>query len=125
MKSDPFCASSARLKGSTGPEDCPKNARSPRGARQSSDFILFHAAAGGVGLIACQWAKHLDATVIGTVGNDEKAKLAKSHGCDHVIVYTREDFQKRVVEITSGKKVPVVYDSVGKDTFIVSPALTR
>ena len=84
------------------------------------DTILIHAAAGGVGLIACQWAKHLGATVIGTVGNDEKAKLAKSHGCDHVIVYTREDFQKRVVEITSGNKVPVVYDSVGKDTFMKS-----
>ena len=87
---------------------------------KAGDTILFHAAAGGVGLIACQWAKHLGATVIGTVGNDEKAKLAKSHGCDHVIVYTREDFQKRVVEITSGKKVPVVYDSVGKDTFMKS-----
>ena len=62
---------------------------------KAGDTILFHAAAGGVGLIACQWAKHLGATVIGTVGNDEKAKLAKSHGCDHVIVYTREDFQKR------------------------------
>jgi NADPH2:quinone reductase len=87
---------------------------------KAGDTILFHAAAGGVGLIACQWAKHLGATVIGTVGNDEKAKLAKSHGCDHVIVYTREDFQKRVVEITSGNKVPVVYDSVGKDTFMKS-----
>jgi len=87
---------------------------------KAGDTILFHAAAGGVGLIACQWAKHLGATVIGTVGNDEKAKLAKSHGCDHVIVYTREDFQKRVVEITSGNKVPVVYDAVGKDTFMKS-----
>jgi NADPH:quinone reductase-like Zn-dependent oxidoreductase len=87
---------------------------------KAGDTILFHAAAGGVGLIACQWAKHLGATVIGTVGNDEKAKLAKSHGCDHVIVYTREDFQKRVVEITSGNKVRVVYDSVGKDTFMKS-----
>jgi NADPH2:quinone reductase len=87
---------------------------------KAGDTILFHAAAGGVGLIACQWAKHLGATVIGTVGNDEKEKLAKSHGCDHVIVYTREDFQKRVVEITSGNKVPVVYDSVGKDTFMKS-----
>jgi NADPH:quinone reductase len=87
---------------------------------KAGDTIFFHAAAGGVGLIACQWAKHLGATVIGTVSSDEKAKLAKSHGCDHVIVYTREDFQKRVVEITSGKKVPVVYDSVGKDTFMKS-----
>ncbi|MGH7000911.1 MAG: quinone oxidoreductase family protein, partial [Stellaceae bacterium] len=80
------------------------------------DTILFHAAAGGVGLIAGQWAKHLGATVIGTVSSDEKAKLAKAHGYDHVINYTTDDFQKRVVEITGGKKVPVVYDSVGKDT---------
>jgi len=84
------------------------------------DTILFHAAAGGVGLIACQWAKHLGATVIGTVGSDAKAKLARTHGCDHVIDYTKEDFQKRVVEITAGKKLPVVYDSVGKDTFMKS-----
>jgi NADPH:quinone reductase len=84
------------------------------------DPILFHAAAGGVGLIACQWAKHLGALVIGTVGSDAKAKLARAHGCDHVIDYTKEDFQKRVVEITEGKKVPVVYDSVGKDTFMKS-----
>ena len=81
------------------------------------DHILFHAAAGGVGLIACQWAKHLGATVIGTVGSDEKAELARTHGCDHPIVYTREDFVARVKEITDGKGVPVVYDSVGKDTF--------
>ncbi len=84
------------------------------------DTILFHAAAGGVGLIACQWAKHLGATVIGTVGNDDKAKLAKAHGCDHPILYTREDFVARVIEITGGRKVPVVYDSVGKDTFMKS-----
>jgi NADPH:quinone reductase len=84
------------------------------------DPILFHAAAGGVGLIACQWAKHLGATVIGTVGSEAKAKLARAHGCDHVIDYTKEDFQKRVVEITEGKKLPVVYDSVGKDTFMKS-----
>ena len=84
------------------------------------DTILFHAAAGGVGLIACQWAKHLGATVIGTVGSEEKAKLAKAHGCDHPIVYTREDFVAGVNEITGGKKVPVVYDSVGKDTFMKS-----
>jgi NADPH:quinone reductase len=82
--------------------------------------ILFHAAAGGVGLIACQWAKHLGATVIGTVGSEAKAKLARAHGCDHVIDYTKKDFQKRVVEITEGKKLPVVYDSVGKDTFMKS-----
>ncbi|MHB1217058.1 MAG: quinone oxidoreductase family protein [Alphaproteobacteria bacterium] len=81
------------------------------------DTVLIHAAAGGVGLIFCQWAKHLGAIVIGTVGSDEKAKLAKAHGCDHAIVYTREDFAKRVKEITSGTGVPVVYDSIGKDTF--------
>jgi NADPH2:quinone reductase len=84
------------------------------------DTILCHAAAGGVGLILCQWAKHLGATVIGTVGSDDKAALAKSHGCDHPIVYTRDDFSKRVLEITNGKKLPVVYDSVGKDTFVKS-----
>ena len=82
--------------------------------------LLVHAAAGGVGLIMCQWAKHLGATVIGTVGSDEKAALAKSHGCDHPIVYTREKFPDRVKEITGGKGVPVVYDSVGKDTFMGS-----
>ncbi|MDE2166146.1 MAG: quinone oxidoreductase [Alphaproteobacteria bacterium] len=87
---------------------------------KAGDTILFHAAAGGVGLIAGQWAKHLGATVIGTVSSEEKAKLAKAHGYDHVINYTKEDFQKRVVEITGGKKVPVVYDSVGKDTFMKS-----
>ena len=82
-----------------------------------SDTILIHAAAGGVGLILCQWAKHLGATVIGTVSSDEKAALARSHDCDHPIVYTREDFHARVMEITHGAKVPVVYDSVGRDTF--------
>src|SRR6266700_2491569 len=87
---------------------------------KAGDTILLHAAAGGVGLILSQWAKHLGATVIGTVGSDEKAKLAKEHGCAHTIVYTREDFVKRVDEITGGKKVPVVYDSVGKDTFLKS-----
>src|SRR6201982_664944 len=87
---------------------------------KAGDTILLHAAAGGVGLILSQWAKHLGATVIGTVGNDEKAKVAKAHGCAHTIVYTREDFAKRVDEITGGKKVPVVYDSVGKDTFLKS-----
>jgi NADPH:quinone reductase len=81
------------------------------------DTILIHAAAGGVGLIMCQWAKHLGATVIGTVGSEEKAVLARAHGCDHPIVYTREDFAKRVLEITNGQGVPVVYDSVGKATF--------
>ena len=87
---------------------------------KKGDTILFHAAAGGVGLIACQWAKSLGATVIGTVGSDEKAKLAKAHGCDHPIVYTREDFVARVNELTKGEKLPVVYDSVGKDTFMKS-----
>jgi NADPH:quinone reductase len=84
------------------------------------DTILFHAAAGGVGLIACQWAKALGATVIGTVGNDEKAALAKAHGCDYPVVTTREDFVERVKELTKGEKVPVVYDSIGKDTFMKS-----
>ena len=87
---------------------------------QSGDTILIHAAAGGVGLIVCQWAKHLGATVIGTVGSDEKAELAKAHGCDHPIVYTRENFKDRVSEITGGKGVNVVYDSIGKDTFMDS-----
>jgi NADPH2:quinone reductase len=87
---------------------------------KAGDTILLHAAAGGVGLILSQWAKHLGVTVIGTVGSDDKAKLAKAHGCAHTIVYTREDFVKRVEEITEGKKVPVVYDSVGKDTFLKS-----
>lgn len=84
------------------------------------DTILFHAAAGGVGLILCQWAKHLGATVIGTVGSEEKATLAKANGCDHVINYRNEDFVARVAEITAGKKCAVVYDGVGKDTFLKS-----
>jgi NADPH2:quinone reductase len=84
---------------------------------QKGDTILIHAAAGGIGLILCQWARHLGATVIGTVGSDEKAKLAKDHGCHHPIVYTREDFVARVGEITKGEKLPVVYDSIGKDTW--------
>ena len=87
---------------------------------KAGDTILFHAAAGGVGLIACQWAKHLGATVIGTVGSDEKAELARAHGCDHPIVYTRDNFVDQVNEITGGEGVPVVYDSVGKDTFMDS-----
>jgi NADPH2:quinone reductase len=87
---------------------------------KAGDTILFHAAAGGVGLIACQWAKSLGATVIGTVGSDEKAELAAAHGCDHPIVYTRENFVERVKAITDGEGVPVVYDSVGKDTFMDS-----
>jgi NADPH2:quinone reductase len=84
---------------------------------QPGDTIVIHAAAGGVGLIICQWAKHLGATVIGTVSSDEKAAVARAHGCDHAIVYTREDFAERVREITNGEGVPVVYDSVGKATF--------
>jgi NADPH2:quinone reductase len=84
---------------------------------QPGDPVLIHAAAGGVGLIACQWAKALGATVIGTVGSDAKAALAKAHGCDHPIVYTRENFTERVKAITQGEGVAVVYDGIGKDTF--------
>ena len=84
---------------------------------KSGDTILFYAAAGGVGLIACQWAKHLGATVIGCVGTQEKAELAKAHGCDHLILYRDENVPERVKEITGGEGVPVVYDSVGKDSF--------
>jgi NADPH2:quinone reductase len=87
---------------------------------KAGETVLFHAAAGGVGLIACQWLKSLGATVIGTVGSDDKAVVARAHGCDHVIVSTREDIAKRVREITGGTGVPVVYDSVGKDTFLSS-----
>ena len=87
---------------------------------KAGETVLFHAAAGGVGLIACQWLKALGATVIGTVGSQEKAEVARAHGCDHVIVSTREDIAKRVREITGGVGVPVVYDSVGKDTFLSS-----
>ncbi len=87
---------------------------------QAGDTILIQAAAGGVGLIVCQWAKALGATVIGTVSSDEKAALAKAHGCDHPIVYSRENFVERVKEITGGAGVPVVYDSVGADTFMKS-----
>ena len=86
-------------------------------AVRAGETVLFHAAAGGCGLIACQWLKHLGATVIGTVGSREKAELARAHGCDHPIVYTEESFVDRVKELTGGKGVPVVYDSVGKDTF--------
>jgi NADPH2:quinone reductase len=87
---------------------------------KAGDTILFHAAAGGVGLIACQWARALGVTMIGTVGSDEKAAIAKAHGCTHTIVYTRENFVERVKALTDGKGVPVVYDSVGKDTFPAS-----
>jgi len=84
---------------------------------EPGETVLIHAAAGGVGLIACQWANHLGATVIGTVGSDAKAELARAHGCHHPIVYTREDFVTRVREITGGAGVPVVYDSVGRSTW--------
>lgn len=86
----------------------------------AGDTILFHAAAGGVGLIACQWARALGVTMIGTVGSDEKAALATANGCTHTIVYTRENFVERVKALTGGKGVPVVYDGVGKDTFPAS-----
>lgn len=84
---------------------------------KAGDTVLFHAAAGGVGLIACQWLKHLGATVIGTVGSPAKAELAKAHGCDHTILYNKQDVAVEVREITAGAGVPVVYDSVGKATW--------
>jgi NADPH:quinone reductase len=82
--------------------------------------VLWHAAAGGIGLIACQWAKALGVNLIGTVSSEEKAKLARDHGAAHTVIYTKEDFVPKVLEITGGKKVPIVYDSVGKDTFVKS-----
>ncbi len=87
---------------------------------QAGETILIHAAAGGVGLILCQWASALGATVIGTVSTDEKAELARAHGCHHPIVYTRQDFVAEVDRLTQGRKLPVVYDSVGHDTFMGS-----
>lgn len=87
---------------------------------KSGDTILFHAAAGGVGLIACQWARALGVTMIGTVGSAEKAELARAHGCHHVINYKTEDWVRRTLELTDGKGLAVVYDSVGKDTFFGS-----
>jgi NADPH2:quinone reductase len=87
---------------------------------KAGDTILWHAAAGGVGLIACQWAKAIGVNLIGTVSTEEKAALAREHGAAHTILYTKEDFVARVNEITGGKKCPVVYDSVGKDTFLKS-----
>ena len=87
---------------------------------KAGDTILYHAAAGGVGLIACQWARALGVTMIGTVGSDAKAEVARAHGCAHVINYKRENFVERVKEITDGRGVPVVYDSVGKDTLMGS-----
>ena len=87
---------------------------------QRGETILVHAAAGGVGLILCQWAAALGATIIGTVSSDEKAELARAHGCHHPIVYTREDFVEAALKVTGGRKLPVVYDSVGADTFVRS-----
>jgi len=87
---------------------------------QAGDTILVHAAAGGAGQLICQWANHLGATVIGTVGSDDKAAIAKKHGCHYPIIYTREDFVARVKDITGGAGVPVVYDSVGQTTFLKS-----
>jgi NADPH2:quinone reductase len=87
---------------------------------KGGETILFHAAAGGVGSIACQWTRALGVTMIGTVGSDEKAAVAKANGCAHTIVYTRENFVERVKQITGGKGVPVVYDGVGKDMFPAS-----
>jgi NADPH2:quinone reductase len=89
----------------------------PQGGLKAGDFVLFHAAAGGVGLIACQWARALGLQLIGTAGSDEKCKLALEHGAAHAINYRTEDFAARVKEITGGKGVKVVYDSVGKDTW--------
>jgi len=89
-------------------------------APKSGDTILWHAAAGGIGLIACQWARALGVNLIGTVSTDEKAALARENGAAHTILYTKEDFVAKVGEITGGKKVPIVYDSVGKDTFLKS-----
>ncbi len=86
----------------------------------AGDTILVHAAAGGVGLILCQWAARLGAIVIGTVSTDEKAELVRAHGCHHPILYTRQDFVAEVARITSGARLPVVYDSVGRDTFLKS-----
>src|SRR5260370_42412895 len=87
---------------------------------KGGETILYHAAGGGVGLMACQWSRALGVTMIGTVSTDEKAAIAKANGCAHTIVTSREDVAKRVREITGGKGVPVVYDSVGKDTLMAS-----
>lgn len=108
-------AAAMMLKGMTAWYLCRRTYRVKKG-----DTIVVHAAAGGVGQILCQWAKHLGATVIGTVGSDEKIALAKKAGCKHVVVMSREKLPARVKEITKGKGVPVVYDGVGKDTFVES-----
>ena len=108
-------AAAMMLKGMTAWYLCRRTYRVKKG-----DTIVVHAAAGGVGQILCQWAKHLGATVIGTVGSDEKIALAKKVGCKHVVVMSREKLSERVKAITKGKGVPVVYDGVGKDTFTES-----
>lgn len=108
-------AAAMMLKGMTAWYLCRRTYRVKKG-----DTIVVHAAAGGVGQILCQWAKHLGATVIGTVGSDEKAALAKKAGCKHVVVTSREKLSERVKAITKGKGVPVVYDGIGKDTFMES-----
>jgi NADPH2:quinone reductase len=108
-------AAAMMLKGMTAWYLCRRTYRVKKG-----DTIVVHAAAGGVGQILCQWAKHLGATVIGTVGSDEKVALAKKVGCRHVVVMSREKLSERVKAITKGKGVPVVYDGVGKDTFMDS-----
>lgn len=108
-------AAAMMLKGMTAWYLCRRTYRVKKG-----DTIVVHAAAGGVGQILCQWAKHLGATVIGTVGSDEKVALAKKVGCKHVVVMSREKLSERVKQITKGKGVPVVYDGVGKDTFMES-----
>jgi NADPH2:quinone reductase len=112
---DDKVAAAIMLKGMTAWYLCRRTYKVKKG-----DTILVHAAAGGVGQILCQWAKHLGATVIGTVGSDEKAALAKRAGCRHVVVTSKEKFVDRVKAITKGKGVPVVYDGVGKDTFMDS-----
>ena len=112
---DDKVAAAIMLKGMTSWYLCRRTYKVKKG-----DTILVHAAAGGVGQILCQWAKHLGATVIGTVGSEEKAALAKKAGCKHVIVTSKEKFSERVKAITKGKGVPVVYDGVGKDTFMDS-----
>jgi len=112
---DDRTAASIMLKGMTAWYLCRRTYKVKKG-----DTILVHAAAGGVGQILCQWAKHLGATVIGTVGSEEKAAIAKKAGCKYVIVTSKEKFVERVKEITKGKGVPVLYDGVGKDTFMDS-----
>jgi len=112
---DEKLAAAIMLKGMTAWYLCRRTYKVKKG-----DTILVHAAAGGVGQILCQWAKHLGATVIGTVGNEDKAALAKKAGCRHVVVTSKEKFVDRVKAITKGKGVPVVYDGVGKDTFMDS-----